>query len=153
MLCQACKQLEASIHYFESFNGSTKTLNLCEHCARLQGVAGLGFSLMEAVQLAVAEEAAQRGMDGEPLEAEPIEPCVACGMTFADYRHDPSHACPACYDSFASRLQLRKRLQQAESGYEELERRLNRAVAQENFEAAAVLRDQLRAMAALKDRD
>ncbi len=151
MLCHACNQMEASIHYFESINGSTKTLNLCEHCAQLQGVPGLGFSVLEAVQMASAEEAAAQADVPRPSEA--VEPCVACGKTLADYRHDPSQACPACQDSFASPGQLRKRLARAVGAREDLERRLERAVAEEDFESAARLRDQLRAMAAPTARD
>jgi len=149
MLCQACNQNEASIHYFESFNGNTKTLNLCEHCAQRQGVAGLGISVLDAAHRAAAEAEAGAAMEEEQAQ----EPCVSCGMTYADYRHDPSQACPACQDSFASRAQLRRKMSRPLGVQETLERRLAKAIEEEDFETAAILRDQLRLVAAPTARD
>jgi protein arginine kinase activator len=148
MLCQACNQNEASIHYFESFNGNTKTLNLCELCAQRQGVAGMGISVLDAAQLAAEAEGAD-GSQEEPAQ----EPCVGCGMSYADYRHDPSHACPACQDSFASRAQLRRKAARPLGAREALQRRLAQAIVEEDFETAAILRDQLRLVAAPTARD
>jgi protein arginine kinase activator len=149
MLCQSCNQNEASIHYFESFNGNTKTLNLCELCAQRQGVAGLGLSVLDAAQL--ADEPEEAGGSQEAAVAQ--EPCVGCGMTYADYRHDPSHACPACQDSFATRGQLRRKMARPLGVSETLKRRLAQAIDEEDFETAAILRDQLRLVAAPTARD
>lgn len=147
MKCQACGKHEATIHYFESVDGNTKTLNLCVECAQEQGVAQVGFPIFQ-VQPLESNPAVQMELvlHGEPTPRDPNETCVACGKTLADYRHDSTHACPACHDSFATLGELKRRLKRGVPARETLKAQLDQAVAEERYEDAARLRDLMRQM-------
>jgi protein arginine kinase activator len=88
--------------------------------------------------------------------------CAECGMTFAQFRRDGTLGCPACYESFGKHLSAM--IERAQSGathhcgkrphnagtsldnqarMSTLMRELNSAVAAEQYERAAELRDTL----------
>lgn len=163
MLCQSCKKQEATIHYFESINGQSRSLNLCEECAAGKGIESFGVPMvnLEALLKAVPEAFQPYAPTQDHGKA-----CVSCGMTYADYRHNPALACPACLDTFGSRQELRNRLKPQPKltatgssstarvdgavPYPEasraagLKRLMDRAVELEQFEEAARLRDLIR---------
>jgi protein arginine kinase activator len=159
MLCDACKKNSASIHYFESIDGRSRTLHLCASCAALKGI---GVNLSAITFEAFTKLAPEAAI---PAKTEPARPkvCVGCGMTYVDFKHNPGHACPACLDTFLTRDELVKRGRTAkaprrQSGENELttseayaleadprlaglKRLLARAVELEEYEEAARLRD------------
>jgi len=113
MRCQSCQQEEATIHYFESVNGATRSLNLCERCAGASAPA-MQFPILRVseVELTGAEAPTPEAAEAFNQLALPLEEpaaCVGCGRSYADFRHDPRHACPACFDNFATPAQLRRR--------------------------------------------
>lgn len=88
--------------------------------------------------------------------------CPSCGMTYNQFTQLGRFGCPDCYDSFSSRLEpLLRRIQtgtshtgkvpvksgatlQQKRRLEALRRELQQAVANEQFERAAELRDQIK---------
>jgi protein arginine kinase activator len=151
MICQSCKKNEATIHYFESINGRSRNLNLCEDCAAGKGIENFSLPLasLEAVLKSVSEPGAPR------RERKQGRKCVACGMTYADFRHNPAQACPACFDTFGLTRERKERVKNAlkpeplpgalalpEAGRSAgLRRLMEKAVELEQYEEAARLRD------------
>jgi protein arginine kinase activator len=106
-------------------------------------------------------ESTPAGEVGEPAKAE--KHCPECGLTFAKFREDSLLGCPHCYEAFERELSpLLERAhegashhvgkvpraagvsEQSQVNLSRLRRRLDQAVAAEDYELAARLRDELR---------
>ena len=90
--------------------------------------------------------------------------CPRCGMTLSEFTRTGHLGCPKCYEAFREQLQpmllqIHGRVQHAgrqplstaeeqrkRSATEQLQRQMEQAVALEDFETAAKLRDQIRAL-------
>ncbi len=89
--------------------------------------------------------------------------CQACGLTWADFQKTQLFGCPACYENHAANLaQLLPRLQpgtehsgKIPAGFQNVHARemievakakLPQAIAEENYELAAKLRDEIKAL-------
>ncbi len=163
MVCEVCKENQATVHLTEIANEQMSELHLCEACANQKGaqveshfgLANLLSGLAEATKLPETEEA----------EAA-VKTCPSCGMSYDDFRKVGRLGCADCYPTFKrnlgsllkrihgspmhvgkspSRL-LRPAAKGAKAELQELKRNLERAIEQEEFEAAAALRDQIRRM-------
>lgn len=168
MLCDECNLNEASYTVSLMMDGETTTRHLCPECmARVnthmnaQTIKTLLSSIMAAItgeRLAASEEAEDEDDENSPV-------CPKCGMKFSQYKRAGKLGCPVCYEAF--REQLRPMLlkihgrvqhagrrplsteaaQRSRSRQEELSREMALAVSLEDFETAARLRDQIRALA------
>lgn len=162
MVCDNCGSTDAVVHLTQIVNNEMSTHHLCERCAAEKGLeTGPGdqgnFPLTDF--LAQMGEVAVE--DAGPTGAE----CSFCGLTFQDFRDTGRLGCPHCYETFAGHL--RKLLRRIHGGVqhvgkvylppdpsasemerrlEALRRKLHRAVEAEDFERAAELRDQIRAL-------
>jgi protein arginine kinase activator len=170
MLCQSCKENPATIHVTEVIHdestGSQGLLerHLCESCAQaanLPHAAALKKGVAEMWKLLQAASA-QRSRKELGLT------CPDCGMTLAEFRQRGRLGCPRDYEVFMPQLRdLLERIHGAtrhsgrvpgldETSMErrkrvtELERRLEAAIRDEAYEAAALLRDQLKSLKQLK---
>ncbi len=171
MKCQICGNRDAAEKIHLNINGKKSTVAVCPECA--QKVAGTIFpgsgSLYESAglgNLASAlyglTEAAQSAVGPEILKA--VNKCPVCGMTYDEFVRGGKLGCSECYSTFRSRL-LRP-LKQIHGTYEhvgkipergggtlkntrrlsELERKLDAAVKDQEFERAAELRDEIKAI-------
>jgi len=149
----------ACVHLTQVVDNETSTQYLCRECAQAKGIS---TSPGEASQ--VADFVAQLTGGGEEQEpGEAPEPCAFCGLSFDDFKETGRLGCPRCYTSFESGLRrLLARIHGADRHVgkvylppdpgsthqgvrlDDLRRRLRRAVDSEDFERAAVLRDQIR---------
>lgn len=102
--------------------------------------------------------------DAPEDEADAAVVCEGCGTTLHQFTKTGKLGCPGCYTAFREKLtpmlqQIHGRVQHAgrkptqdeaaqhrRSAYERLTRHLEAAVACEDYETAAVIRDQLRRM-------
>ncbi len=158
MKCENCGEHEASIPVTRVDNGEAQTVNLCDKCAPLKGIASGTAPHPAAGLLALLSSL------GEPQPSED-EACAHCGTGAGDFRESGQLGCPECYECFAKQLRpLLKRLHGSDrhegkkyvgartSGdprqvrLDFLARRLERAVEVEDFESAADLRDQISAL-------
>lgn len=157
-ICEKCGK-PATILYQESINGKTRELCLCAACAGKMGVgvksATLpGFfddDLMPLFSDLFAAPAVTRE-----------ERCPACGKTVRQIQKDGKFGCSRCYESFGKNLDLKPFVGSgyrgeplcAPAGKEEdpaaklehLKAQLKQVLAAEEYEKAAALRDQIRAM-------
>ena len=159
MLCEACKQAQATVHLTEIVNDQMTELHLCEQCANQKGAQveshfGLADLLSELADFSKQPEA----------EETPVKICPSCGMTYEDFRKVGRLGCASCYTTFKRSLgSLLKRIHgspihlgksparlvkpaAAKTELAELKRKLGKAIEKEEFEEAARLRDQIRRM-------
>ena len=152
MKCQYCGQ-PATVHLTDIVNKKKRERHLCEDCARkhnlLPGGPGPQLNLNALVGLVV----------GPPAAADPAGlTCPTCGLKYAAFRADGRLGCPDDYDAFRPVLEpLLDRIHRTtrhagktpkaaarRAELATLQERLRAAVAAENYEEAARLRDRLR---------
>ena len=158
MLCELCKQSQATVHLTEIVNDQMSELHLCEACANQKGAqVESHFGLADMLS-----GLADQGKTQEPEEVS-TKACPTCGMTYEDFRKVGRLGCAECYTTFRrslgnllkrihgspvhvgkSPIRLIKPSKMAKSELMELKRKLERAIANEAFEEAAKLRDQIR---------
>ncbi|GHU68471.1 DNA methylase [Clostridia bacterium] len=158
MLCENCHQQPATVHLTTIVGGEKTEQHLCAACCtkhkQALTMAGMSTLLFNLLQGATASSAS---------EQQDIR-CDTCGQTFEEFQKTGMLGCPKCYESFRTQLTpLLTRIHgntrhtgRAPSRTEEqshlrrrmdsLKREMDRAVADEDFELAAQLRDELRAM-------
>ena len=157
MTCQRCPD-EASVHLTEKVDGERREVHLCVRCARR---AGLG---PPAVAPALGLDAVIQGLIvsqvGELVGELAERACPDCGLKFMEFRANGRLGCPADYEVFREGLLplisrqhgatrhvgKAPRRDQVASDLSRLRLRssLRDAVALEDYERAARLRDQLR---------
>lgn len=169
MLCEECNTNEARFAVTMKINGEARVRHLCAECMqalnpsfRTGNVAGVLAAILSAIT------AGERGGEGgeKPEEAVPDITCPKCGTTYAAFHRSGRLGCPGCYVAFREQLQpmlqqIHGRVQHAgrlpldnaeaqrsRTRQEELTRLMQQAVALEDFETAAQLRDQIHALAA-----
>jgi protein arginine kinase activator len=160
MMCQRCQE-EASVHLTETIDGRRRELHLCPACARKTGLklpeSPPELALDAVVQSLIVTHVGE--LVGELAELT----CPDCGLKFMEFRARGRLGCPNDYGVFARGLlplvqrthgatrHVGKvaRRRPAASRRLRLRSRLREAIAREDYELAARLRDQLR----LKDVD
>ncbi|HSJ26497.1 MAG TPA: UvrB/UvrC motif-containing protein [Longimicrobiales bacterium] len=159
MLCENCGEKNASIHYTQIEKNEMQTFHLCEDCAATKGLQP-GVNIGD---FPLTDFLAQMGRAG--AESAVPAPCAFCGLTLEDFRKTGRLGCSHCYVTFENHLSgLLRRLHggtqhvgkvylppnPSESARSErlagLRRKLDHAVQSEDFERAARIRDQIRAM-------
>lgn len=160
MLCDACKKNEATVHLTQIVENKMQTIDLCEACSKAKGVDDpTGFSLASLlVGLGVSQEEAATSA---PVEAAEDLRCPKCGFTAADFKKAGRLGCPECYDTFAEQLDgllktMHKgtkhtgkvpgtlRYRDMAEKVRQLQFELDNAIKSEDFERAAVLRDEIK---------
>ncbi len=155
MLCDVCKCNDATVFLTQILEGKMQKVNLCDSCSKEKGVQDpTGFALADLLLGIGAAEEIEKGA--------PSEKCPVCGFTQADFKKSGRLGCSACYITFADGLgsllkamhkgtehvgklpQRAHRELELSSRVRTLTENLNKAVAEENYEAAATLRDQLK---------
>lgn len=163
MLCNACKQNEAKVHLTKIVGDKMQKVDLCDECSKEKGVEDpTNFSLADTLlgQLLAPEAPAA----GPEAAAEPGVKCPTCGYTQADFKKAGRFGCSDCYTTFGEGLgtmlksmhkgtkhtgKVPAALQQSRAEAQKvklLQKRLDKAVAEENFEEAAQLRDEIKRM-------
>ena len=154
MKCDLCKK-KASVFYTQVVDGDMTKSSWCASCAEKQGVTDpAGLHLLNLL----AEEQGETSED----DFSSTEECPKCGFTLEDLQKIGRLGCPKCYQNFrqilAPRIEGMHRgaihhgrvpqgmalKQQANEQVEELEAMLSLAVADEDFEEAARLRDEIK---------
>ncbi len=164
--CQICGK-RATLFLTQIVNAQVTELCLCESCAKERGLfdpQALTFAekffpeeLKERVDRIVRELSGQAAGQSpmRELPADIITQCPACGFTLEDYRRTSRLGCPDCYSFFAREFAGLATVQaDAPEGHEadappsreKLERQLREAVEREDYESAARLRDEIKAL-------
>ncbi len=164
MQCELCKEHEATVHLTQVVGSEVKKVNLCEACAAKSGLDIKGTISITDLLMGLSGGPALAG--GKPPRAAPEteRACPRCHMRRADFRKTGRLGCADCYETFVEELapmlhnmhrahqhtgkipaRESKRVQSTAEAAA-LQKALEKAVAEENFEEAARLRDRLAAL-------
>ena len=163
--CQSCHEHEAVVRLTQIVGDAVTTVHLCSRCAAERGIET--DAEVAQTPLGAFLAAMGKGEPAVPMAAGSVESCPACGATLHDFRSTGRVGCAECWTTFEQPLRdLLRRLHGATKhtgeGYRvaspaeltpaearqrhraELREELAAAIAAEQFERAAELRDQLR---------
>jgi protein arginine kinase activator len=174
MLCQHCNQNEATTHIKRNINGNKEEMHLCSECAKELGVMDefkmptmndfFGESFLG--NLIGAGVSAMNSLAG-------VERCDVCGSSFSDIVNSGHVGCGDCYEKFGDKLEssirkihgntkhlgkfisytqtdekprVNKEVKKEEpvNQIESLKKDLEKAVQEQRFEDAVVLRDKIK---------
>ena len=174
MLCQHCGKRDATTHIKRVVNGETSESHLCAECASSLGYGdvfgGFGMSLGDLLGGFLSESTPAGGQ-----LAAPALRCEKCGSTWRDIAREGKVGCANCYRVFYDRLapslqrihgkirhtgktsgsvQLHPPVEEKspqellEEQIDALQKQMDEAVAAQDFEQAAKLRDEIKALKA-----
>ncbi|HZW49955.1 MAG TPA: UvrB/UvrC motif-containing protein [Bacillota bacterium] len=165
MLCQECQKKTANVHLTQMVNGQKTELYLCETCAAKHSPFGINlvfpiqFSMHHLLSGLMQETEVPTPEQGEKAD---LLTCPFCGMTFDQFKRQGRFGCAQCYDTFSDRLPpLFRRIHgshqhtgkiplragkelQFQNRLAKLKQQLQQAIAEEAFERAATLRDEIK---------
>ncbi|MBN1795586.1 MAG: UvrB/UvrC motif-containing protein [Sedimentisphaerales bacterium] len=102
MLCQICKEHEATIHLTEISDGKRVEMHLCQGCAVEQGIAAKSqMSLNELLSNLLASAPAD---DEIAIDSQKDVVCPCCGYTLEQFRKESLLGCPNDYEVFEKAL-------------------------------------------------
>ncbi|TFH17150.1 MAG: hypothetical protein E4H02_03665 [Lentisphaerales bacterium] len=155
MLCESCGEYEANVHLSHEVNGVVRKVNLCEECAEKSGISMQG-------PLSIADILSNLGPEDDESLEDRSKSCSFCRITLGEFKRTSRLGCPVCYESF------KKETETVVDGYQHaskhagkmpahyaanrekeavldpLRRTLQEAIAAEQYEEAARIRDEIR---------
>ena len=162
MLCDHCHERDGVVNVTTIVDGAVTQLHLCEKCAAAKGI---------ETTVAMPKHPLGDFLHAVQQQASPTlgdqARCAYCQTSLRDFRASGRLGCAHCYTAFEGALrELLRRVHGAarhrgreyetpepvaaahthSAELESLRERLQQAVASEEFEAAARLRDQIRAL-------
>ena len=155
MLCDVCKCNDATVFLTQILEGKMHKVNLCEACSKEKGV-------QDPTSFALADLLLGLGATDEIEKGGSIQKCAMCGFSHADLKKTGRLGCSECYVTFAEGMgsllkamhkgtehvgKLPERAQRSialSHRMRALTENLQKAVADENYETAASLRNQIK---------
>ncbi|MDQ8201518.1 UvrB/UvrC motif-containing protein [Pelagicoccus sp. SDUM812003] len=143
-----------TLHLTKVVNGKVYKLGVCANCPEAAAIqSGVGWDLLDTPAVAPVSNPSQSGS----------RKCPDCGLTPADFKEYGRLGCPTCYEVFQEKLEpLLKTLHRgvthlgkaprgrrrsiSPEEIEALKRRMDEHVSREEYELAAVVRDQLKSL-------
>lgn len=163
MICENCKERPATVHITKISNGEKRESNLCEVCAHAQhlGVLTQPPSVFDFLSGLFSGETW-----GQPVTTAfpEVIKCDNCGISYQEFAGSGLLGCSKCYDQFSEPLDkvLRRihgatrhtgKVPERRGGsikltkeLDNLRSQLQQAVAREEFEQAAGLRDRIKGL-------
>src|SRR5436853_6839269 len=161
MICDVCKTNEASVFLTQIVDGKMQKVNLCDSCSKEKGVDDpTGFSLADLLLGLGAAQQMEQASGGIEVK------CPHCGFIHADFKKAGRLGCAECYKVFSEGFetllktmhkgtrhvgkvpQVFRQNQDLTDKLKGLQKKLEKAIADEDFESAAKLRDELKAIRA-----
>jgi len=153
MLCEFCEENEATLHFKQVYSGDVKEINVCAECAEERGF---------DVQSPLPVTDFLFGMGSLANASKPAEEktCGTCHMRPSDFKKSSRLGCPTCYETFGEQLEpmlkgMHKGLrhvgkvlarEKMDSDLASRRSELQRSIAEQDFERAAVLRDEIKVL-------
>ncbi len=158
MLCEECGIREAQVTVTTVVNGEKNQLRLCRECVKKYQPGGDMTGVLAAILASMAK-----------VHAANDKVCSHCGMTLGEFRKGGVLGCAGCYEDFREELKPVLTKIQGRSRHagrrpngdaaqdermtriREMRAEMEKAVREERYEDAAVLRDQIRSLQQLSD--
>ena len=171
-MCEQCGQNPATIRFAMIVNGQKTERMLCPSCMREMRRTMPGIGIENIAGMIGSLLAARRKKGGEEVSLAPDDDryagliCPQCGMEYEEFRKGGMVGCTACYRAFREPIEevltrVNGNLQHVgrvpggkgsalsnKLAVDRLKQQLGRAIAEEEYERAAALRDQIRALTA-----
>jgi len=165
MMCEECGKNQATVSITVTTGSGTNTRRLCPECMKK-----MEFTLVKGdIQSFLSSVLSVLG--SEKKAEQPSIVCSSCGLSYAEFEHTGRLGCAQCYRDFANQLKpslqkIHGRTQHAgrrpkafvpdpqdelNQRMSELRKQMDEAVANENFEEAARLRDELRSLTEVQE--
>lgn len=168
MLCEECKLQEASYTISVMVGNEVTQRHLCADCMAKMHMSLASGNIRDLLStfLSAISGAAQEEKEEKP---EDEVTCPRCETTWSQFTRTGHLGCPGCYEAFRERLQPMllqvhgrvqhagrrplntEKAQRVRTQREELAWQMEQAVALEDFETAAALRDRIRALSEQKE--
>jgi protein arginine kinase activator len=160
MLCCVCNEKPATVHLTEIKGDKVQKVDLCEACAKSKGVNDSSFALADLLMGLGASQEIEQSAGGAELR------CPTCGFTQADFKKSGRLGCAECYRTFVEGLEgllktmhkgtrhtgkvpeALRRTRETADRLKVLQKKLAKAIEAEDFEQAAVLRDEIKKFSA-----
>ncbi len=167
MICQECNKRPATLHFTKIINGEKEQFHFCEQCAQEKGELYMfnntsGFSINNLLAgLFNIDPSIQQHQD--PFEKQEVLQCDHCSMTFNQFLKVGRFGCSHCYTVFKDELtpifkrlhggnwshhgKIPKRIggtMHIKKNIEDLKMQLQQLIVAEEFEKAALVRDEIR---------
>lgn len=160
MLCEDCMKNQATVMITVTAGGEMTTRHLCQDCMKKMEASFTQGDVQSFLSSLLAL-----------LSAQPKAPqltCSGCGLTYEEFQRTGKLGCAQCYQDFAKELRPllarihgrsqhagrvpsgQEKTLEAELCLEELRQQMAEAISTENFEEAAKLRDEIRALSEAK---
>jgi protein arginine kinase activator len=152
-----CKKNAAQVYLTQIEGDKMKKVDVCEECAKHKGLNdSAGFAIADLLLGLGASQEMAEASGGQGIK------CPACGFTDADFKKAGRLGCSQCYISFADGLETLlktmhkgtrhvgktphsfKKSRDLSDRLKSLQKKLDKAVLEEDFEQAAGLRDEIR---------
>ena len=92
MICERCKQKEATVHMAQMVNGDYKEIHVCADCAQSLGAYMSPFSLSDMFQ----------SLSG--IRTDRGQTWPTCGMSYGEFKRTGMLGCADCYKAFSAEL-------------------------------------------------
>jgi|SRR5690625_4981682 len=176
MECNECKKRPATLHFTQIINGQKSEIQVCELCAKKKGYTmnnEEAYSLHDLLTGLFNFNSSTLDLQNENIfkQIEELE-CSKCNMSFNDFQRIGKFGCANCYNSFKAKLDsIFRRVHSGNTKHigkipkrkggnlhmkKELEmfrNKLQQLIEQEEFEQAAVVRDEIKRLEQLKEGD
>ena len=162
MLCEHCHENEAKISYTIVEGNDTKQMHVCPSC--FQEFLAKQFPSSQIPPLDIQPMIQELLSLFHGKDAEENRSCPVCGRSLKEFRKTGMFGCDNCYNTFAEELnallprmqgadhhvgampEAFRRNREASEKEQALKDRLDAAVADERYEDAALLRDEIKAL-------
>ncbi|MFU0824336.1 UvrB/UvrC motif-containing protein [Clostridium sp.] len=165
MLCESCKQREATVHITKIINGVKREANLCPECAAKAGEFNLvsDMDIMAPFSFPNVLSGLMEYMNKNSINNKATElKCEKCGTTYREFKEKGLLGCSECYKAFyPSILSVIKGVQSnvehtgkvpkkagknlvQKNRILKLKEELQKAITLEEYEKAAKIRDEIR---------
>jgi len=150
MQCEICNKKDAVVHFKHVADGELRELNICEDCAAKNGLSIQPPDLLTDFLMGKGKKPVKSAASSRPQRK-----CASCGITEADFSKLTRFGCADCYDVFESDVEdvaisvqkgnrhigRHPKGLNSDEDIARLQGMLDEAVATQNFEEAARLRD------------
>lgn len=168
MKCESCHEREATIHITKNSGFNQREYFLCEQCANESFSAQYSSFQDESFNIhQLLKSLSHQKLSPEESQ---IEQCKTCGSTIESILQNGKFGCPDCYQTFPeevadiiSRVQLHQHAHvgkvpnkslahiEVKKQIEQLENQLSELVEAQEFEEAAVVRDEIKTLKSAGD--
>lgn len=161
MLCDVCKEKIANVHFTKIINGEVDEQHLCESCAKKHNET---FDFDNSYSFNKFFSGLFDNLEEEVPKTQSDIECSNCGLTFNEFKKVGKFGCPHCYTEFKGGVMS---MLKGIHGHErhqgkiptkantnikinrelgELSKKLEEAVKKEEFEKAAIIRDEIKSV-------